>query len=70
MRSNTTIARMDGKVNASAEKYRRARDVLKSLEEFIDVVGWRLELPKLRPADIRGMTEGLDGKSEGRRTLS
>ncbi|KAG1877410.1 hypothetical protein F4604DRAFT_1880388 [Suillus subluteus] len=49
----------------------RASSVLaKTLSAVMDKPNWEVELPELLAADIRGMSEGDFGQSEGNRTLS
>jgi hypothetical protein len=69
-RSKNIISRTDDKVTACATKYRIARAAVKILAKHLKKSGWEVKLPRLNDPDIRGMTAGLEGESEGKRTLS
>jgi hypothetical protein len=69
-RSRTIIQRADIKVQSSATKYRVARHALVNLALTLSRVGWETSLPRLADKDIRGISAGLEGETEGRRTLS
>jgi hypothetical protein len=69
-RSRTIIQRADVKVQSSATKYRVARSALMSLARTLNKVGWDTSLPHLADKDVRGISVGLEGETEGRRTLS
>jgi hypothetical protein len=69
-RSKNIISRTDDKVKACATKYRIARAAVKTLARHLKKSGWEAKLLLLNDADIRGMMVGLEGESEGKRTLS
>ncbi|KAG6819407.1 hypothetical protein H0H93_012104, partial [Arthromyces matolae] len=71
-RSNTAIANATGMVKEAAKRYRVARGALLTLSETgIEVpLDWQLTLRALRDEDCRKLTEGLEGDSESRRTIS
>lgn len=69
-RSRTIIQRANTKIQSSATKYRVARTALMSLARSLSRVGWDRSLSHLADKDIRGISAGLEGETEGRRTLS
>ncbi|KAF8171891.1 hypothetical protein BJ912DRAFT_1025110 [Pholiota molesta] len=74
-RSSATINTTQAKIIYAATKYRIARAALLQLasKSGIDKVcppNWQENLKELRDQDLRGMSEGLTGQTEGRRTLS
>lgn len=70
LRSNDTIKRLRVKVDESAERYRMARKALAQLAPALAKTGWASVLPILRDEDVRQMAQGLEGDTEGKRTLS
>ncbi|KAF9458821.1 hypothetical protein BDZ94DRAFT_1172825 [Collybia nuda] len=71
-RSNVAIVQATARINRSAEKYRAARAALASLAPGLELEHpmWEYALRKLEQDDIRGLSEGLYGDSEGRRKPS
>jgi hypothetical protein len=69
-RSQNIINRTQGKVNACAATYTRARNALAKLSAPLGEFGWRSRLLALGPDDIRPLKEGEEGDSEGTRKLS
>lgn len=69
-RSGDTIARVRAKVAESVAGYRRARDAVAALAFELKETGWAKLFPILHDEDIRQMTDGLEGESAGRKTLS
>ncbi|TEB19287.1 hypothetical protein FA13DRAFT_1802430 [Coprinellus micaceus] len=73
-RSNTAINRAQSSVNNAAKKYDRAYAALLALcgkeTPSQDPEGWRKDLRVLRLKDIRGLSEGLYGETEGTREIS
>ncbi|KAF7964571.1 hypothetical protein HWV62_5596, partial [Athelia sp. TMB] len=69
-RSNDTISRIRAKVADSALSYRTARIAIAALGHTLKELGWAKAFPILHDEDIRQMTVGLEGESEGKRTLS
>ncbi|TDL13652.1 hypothetical protein BD410DRAFT_817279 [Rickenella mellea] len=69
-RSNGLITRANEKVKAAADTYSIARLALTSLGLGPDGATWENIVLPLRPVDIRPITEGLDGESEGQRSIS
>jgi hypothetical protein len=70
-RCQNIINGVQDKVNASATKYRTARAALFKLSSrHSDYEGWQGRLLPLEQDDIRPLTEGEEGESEGNRTLS
>lgn len=70
LRSNDTIKRLRVKVDESVELYRSARKALSQLGPTLKKTGWASLLPILRDEDVRQMAQGLEGDTEGKRTLS
>lgn len=74
-RSNTAIKRAEAGVKQAEVKYNIAWDVLVSLcgettPANTKTDAWRRDLLALKSKDVRGLTEGLYGESEGSRTIS
>ena len=70
-RARNCLKNIDGKVLASASKYRAAYRALVVLGGLLNKVGWKNQLRHLADEDIRSMTDGTDdARSEGRRKLS
>ncbi|KAF7974583.1 hypothetical protein HWV62_11966, partial [Athelia sp. TMB] len=69
-RSNDTISRIRDKVAESAACYRVARVAIAILGHRLKESGWAREFPILKEEDVRQMAAGLEGESEGKRTLS
>jgi hypothetical protein len=75
LRSNATINTTQAKITYAATKYRKARAAMLLLSSKCGVgeicpPNWKENLKELRDQDLRGMSEGLEGETEGRRTLS
>lgn len=70
-RANANISRVQRYISASTTRYRVARNALVSLAEHLaKSESWKATLLELHDEDVRGMTVGEEGESEGRRTLS
>ncbi|KAF7982027.1 hypothetical protein HWV62_30280 [Athelia sp. TMB] len=69
-RSSDTIARVRAHVAESATCYRIARLAIGRLSRELRQTGWQASFPILAETDVRQMAVGLDGESEGTRTLS
>lgn len=69
-RARNTLKSVDGRVSASAEKCCCARNALKDSSHPLQKVGWETTLRVLDDEDLRSLTIGADGQSEGRRTIS
>ncbi|KAF9553123.1 hypothetical protein CPC08DRAFT_646024 [Agrocybe pediades] len=68
-RSQGIIDRVQAKVAAAAERYRKGREALVALSERLERVGWRRDLPELNPEDEFGYSVA-DLISEGHRSVS
>jgi hypothetical protein len=69
--ANATISRVQTYIKCGAAKYRTARNALVRLAPQLKKDNsWTASLLELHDEDIRAMTVGLDGESEGRRSLS
>lgn len=74
-RANTAIKRAQAGVDQSYAKYQRSRAALVALcgettPQNKGVDGWRKDLLPLKASEVRGMSQGLTGESEGKRTIS
>ena len=70
-RANLTISRVQRHINASVAQYRAAWKALQNLAPHLKKDdAWMQSLPELRNEDVRPMNTGLEGESEGRRSLS
>ncbi|TFY55987.1 hypothetical protein EVJ58_g7906 [Rhodofomes roseus] len=68
-RSRTYIDTIQAKIDADAERYRRAHAALLTIDPE-DTGLWQKALRFLNRSDIRAMHQGLDDETEGRKTLS
>jgi hypothetical protein len=60
-------------VDHAGRKYRVARAALVSLSKEINSEDWKARMKPLKelvPGDVRGLSDGLEGESEGKRTIS
>lgn len=73
-RANTAIQRAQSQVKWAASKYRRVRALLIKLRpvpvEYSLRARWQIDLQVLHEKDIRGLSDGMYGDTEGTRTLS
>lgn len=69
-RAQTIIKQVDAKIDTDAERYRAAYAAIQSLRPRVGSTEWQDHLRPLQKADIRHVTEGDEGESEGRRTIS
>lgn len=69
-RAQSIISSVQSKVDADAQRYRKNHAALVVLGNELDCQSWRGELRPLEPDDVRGMSDGLFGETEGRRSLS
>jgi predicted metal-dependent hydrolase len=69
-RARNAIESVTAKIMAAAEEYRAAYNALSALAPRLSKVSWTNELLALLDADIRDLSEGKAGESEGRRTIS
>jgi hypothetical protein len=70
-RANATISRVQRYINANVAQYCAARIALLHLAPQLSKDDtWKISLPELHDGDVRHMAVGVDGESEGRRTLS
>jgi hypothetical protein len=70
-RANTCISRVQRQIKASVTRYRISHKALLSLSALLNKDdSWKIHLPKLYDGDVRAMTVGEEGETEGRRTLS
>ncbi|KAG6877691.1 hypothetical protein C0992_009434 [Termitomyces sp. T32_za158] len=69
-RSLALLAKVQGRINTAANKYRRVREILVTLAQHLSKVGWDSTLQPLADEDLRGITAEEEGLSEGRRTMS
>ncbi|KAF7968772.1 hypothetical protein HWV62_29344 [Athelia sp. TMB] len=69
-RSSDTLSRIRAKVDESVACYRIARAAIATLGFKLKETGWAQAFPLLKEEDVRQMAEGVDGESEGTRTMS
>jgi len=69
-RANSAISKSQAKVNRAAEKYRASRSAMLALSDPLALPDWNDTLPILKAEDVRGLSEGLMGDSEGKRRPS
>lgn len=66
-RARALISRFKNKINRCADRYRAARNALKSLDP---TAGWTMRFLELQPDDIRGPEKSDEDESERQRELS
>ncbi|KAI0702837.1 hypothetical protein C8T65DRAFT_709367 [Cerioporus squamosus] len=69
-RSQSLINAVDAKVNGDADRYRAAYAALQRMALHLGKQNWDVDLRPLLASDVRHVTEGEDGQSEGRRKIS
>ncbi|KAG2355521.1 hypothetical protein BDR07DRAFT_1453748 [Suillus spraguei] len=69
-RASAVLNKVEQTIKTAVARYHRAWSAVKTLSMVLGKPNWEIELPELRPADVRGMTEGEAGQSEGTHTLS
>jgi len=73
LRSQSAIKKVQLRVDRAAQRYRVARAALVSLCAKMGVEDWNLRmkpLKELEAGNVRGLSDGLEGESEGRRMIS
>ncbi|RDX43071.1 hypothetical protein OH76DRAFT_1458528 [Lentinus brumalis] len=69
-RAQTVVNQAQAKIDADAARYRAAYAALCALAVPLGKIGWASHLAPLQTSDIRHVTEGEEGETEGRRTMS
>jgi hypothetical protein len=69
-RARNAISTVQAHIDANVETYCAAYAALLSLGALLGKVGWQAKLQPLADSDVREISEGEDGFSEGRRKLS
>jgi hypothetical protein len=70
-RSRSKIDQVDASIASAAESYKVARTALTILSPILRKdATWQDQFRRLNNEDIRGLSVGADGDSEGRRTIS
>lgn len=69
-RARGAIETIQNRVDACGEDYRAAYAALVSLSALLGKVGWQDKLLPLAESDKRGVSEGQEGASEGRKKIS
>ena len=69
-RARNAINGVQAKIDATSEEYSVAYEALLSLSVLLLEYSWKEELHPLMPSDIRDLSEGKEGESEGKRTIS
>ncbi|KAM6493722.1 hypothetical protein JOM56_010083 [Amanita muscaria] len=70
-RARDTISTIQSAIDSNRDTYRAARSALTSLGNVLGhSTGWESQLPLLMDSDIRGISDGEDGQSEGKKQLS
>ncbi len=70
MHARNAIISVQIRIDAAVEEYHHAYDALHSLAPILLELCWEEELLKLMPEDVRDLSSGKDGESEGRQTIS
>ena len=73
LRSLSVIKKVQVRVDQAAWKYHVAQAALVSLSEDMGLGDWKERmkpLKELEPGHVRGLSDGLEGESEGKRTIS
>jgi hypothetical protein len=64
--ARSAIATVQARVDASAETYRVVHVALLSLGLLLGKIGWQTKLQPLADANVREISQGEEGESEGR----
>jgi len=69
-RTLNMITTINMKINSNRDKYRAARIALVALSNMLGEINWQSQLPILANCDVRSVSEGEEGNSEGRKMIS
>lgn len=69
-RARSTIGHIEGKINNDITRYHAAHAALSALGPILGKQDWNQELQVLNRADVRGISQGTEGSTEGTRQLS
>jgi hypothetical protein len=69
-RARNAISGVQGRIDGAAEEYRNAFNALESLALILLEFQWKDELLPLKNEDIRDLSEGKCGESEGKKKIS
>lgn len=69
-RARSTIGYVEAKINSDTTRYRVAYMALTILGPILQKVDWQESLKALKHDDIRSISQGADGSTEGTRSLS
>ena len=69
-RARDAISTTQTAIDNHRDTYRVARSALSTLGNTLGHTGWESQLPLLKDSDVRGISDGEDRQSEGRKQLS
>ena len=69
-RAHNTLKRIEARIDMAASRYGATHTALVRLSPLLKKSGWSSVLHPLLRADIRGMSDLLDGETEGTRKIS
>ena len=69
-RARDAISTVQTTIDSHRDTYRVARSALATLGRTLGQTGWESQLPLLMDSDVRGISDGEDCQSEGRKQLS
>lgn len=69
-RARDSLSTIQATIDANCDTYRTARSALVSLGDALGYSSWEHKLPALMDPDVRGISDGEDGQSEGKKQLS
>ena len=69
-RARDAIGTIQATIDNNRDTYRVARSALASLGHVLRYTNWESQFPVLMDSDIRGISDGEEGQSEGRKQLS
>lgn len=68
-RARDSLSTIQAKIDSDRDMYRAARSALVSLGDALGYSSWDHKLPALTDPDVRGISDGEDGQSEGKKQL-
>lgn len=69
-RARDSLSTIQATIDSNRDTYRTARSALVPLGDALGHSCWEHKLPPLMDSDVRGISDGEDGQSEGKKQLS
>lgn len=69
-RARSTISHVEAKIDSDVARYHAAYTALSALSSILEKQNWNQEFRVLSRDDVRGISQGIEGSTEGTRQLS